>query len=73
MNYLVAKKTMGMLGCIVFFVVCILAVTGNAESSMVNTVLTALGSLIGVLYITKAVSGNVAKRTDAMNLKRDKS
>ncbi len=72
MNRIVAKKTMGMLGSLVFFTICILAVVSETQIAIINAVLGPLALLIISLYGIKAVSGNFAKRTDILgDLKKD--
>ncbi len=66
MNRIVAKKTMGMVGCLIFFTICILAVISETPIAVINAVLGPLALLIISLYGIKAVSGNIAKRTDML-------
>ncbi len=66
---LISKKFMGMIGCLVFFTVCIMAMVIPVEVAILNAVLAPLGLLIFALYGIKAISGNVSKRTDMLKEK----
>jgi len=70
MNRLVAKKTMGMVGALSFFVVCLYAVIMQTPIPVINAILGPLGLFVVTLYGIKAVSGNVAKHTDMIGNKK---
>ena len=70
MNRLVAKKTMGMVGSLSFFIVCLYAVILQTPIPVINAILGPLGLFVVSLYGIKAVSGNVSKHTDMIGEKK---